>query len=162
MPSPISSICTAHRPLLPPLRVQCEYLFDNVVTFRMNERYDSWKQVALYESHMLIMLTAVTLYISHIYRRGVASVGQKLCFNLIWLWSPADADVVIAMTCSRPAYVYVYGKIGNIRSSRCRRRSISVCLCISYRTSAQAVRKIANDSQAKRYRGGDIHICDRL
>lgn len=54
-------------------------------------------------------------------------LGQKLCFNLIWLWSPADADVVIAMTCSRPAYVY--REIGNIRRrsrrSRCRRSTSS-------------------------------------
>lgn len=133
-PTIISSICSTHTSSTK--RLRCEYLFGSGVTFQ-------WclETSAIYESHMLTAVTPyICIYTIYIYMyirtyvymcayvlsgssEGV--LGQKLCFNLIWLWSPADADVVIVMTCTPPAYVQ-YMEIGNIRRrSRCRRSTSS-------------------------------------
>lgn len=137
-PTIISSICSTHTSSTK--RLRCEYLFGSGVTFQMNERYDAWKQVRYMKVTCWLLLPHTYAYILYIYMyirtyvymcayvlsgssEGV--LGQKLCFNLIWLWSPADADVVIVMTCTPPAYVQ-YMEIGNIRRrSRCRRSTSS-------------------------------------
>lgn len=73
-------------------------------------------------------------------RRAVTRAETpKSCFNLIWLWSPADAVGVIPMSCTRPP-ARIYGNLPYYMGA-CR-----ILFMDMLAASAQAVRKLQNDS----------------